>query len=154
MSFNIESWFAPLAAIGVAFGTLAHYFRSQRQQDERMDAIKAEMLKEISDLKQELTVMKVRNDVVWQVVEKELPKVLIRLNTPEVDAYYVKQKEQGLTLEEKKAFLDLLQAIIDGNIDVPMVDDKRIGYLLTTMKLRGDLEEKRVRDSFRQKKQD
>lgn len=151
MSINLETWYGPIIAIGAAFGVLAHYFRAMRGQDERIDELRREFMEKIAEMREEVVVMKVRNDVVWQVLEKELPKVLIRVHTPRVDEFYVKQKSQGLTDDEKKEFLALLQSQIDETVDMRIDDDKRIGYILTIMKLRGDLAERQVRESFKKR---
>lgn len=104
--------------IGLAVA-VATYFRGVIQQNAK-----------IHTLELDLNTVKTQFNVFWAVIEKELPKVLIKETTPHIDVLLRKmQTKQGLTEDEKITLKNMMQYELDSGIGE--VDSGRaLGYAL------------------------
>ena len=111
--------------LGIAGGVIglcvavATYFRGVIQQNAK-----------IHTLELDLNTVKTQFNVFWAVIEKELPKVLIKETTPHIDVLLRKmQSKQGLTEDEKLTLKNMMQYELDSGIGE--VDSGRaLGYAL------------------------
>jgi len=145
----MQAWLGLIGAIigiGVAIAT---YFRgviSQNknidQQNRIIDQNRMEQDRKLHEMQLTLTVLETRSNVLWKVIENDLPKVLTRPHTPEIDAYMNKiQLKQDLTDDEKRDMIKLLREAIERKVDTEDDDaGLRVGYLFMIYKLEGDLE--------------
>lgn len=130
-----------IIAIGVAVAT---YFRGVIQQNQK-----------IHTLELELNTIKTQFNVFWTVVEKELPKILIKPHREDIDALLRKmQSKEGLTLGEKIIMKDKMKEALNegiGDVDSGLA----LGYALligrieSEIALAGENEEKLRREQLR-----
>jgi len=164
---SVQAWLALIIAlIGVA-GAIATYFRgviSQNknidQQNRLIDQIRLEQDRKIHEIQLTVTVLETRSNVLWKVIENDLPKVLMRPHTPEIDHYMTKiQLKEPLTDDEKRDMIRLLREAIDRKVETPDEDaGLRVGYLFMIYKLEGDLEaaekKRQLEEHFRREQEE
>lgn len=111
--------------LGIAAGVIgmcvavATYFRGVIAQNSKIHALELD-----------LNTVKTQFNVFWAVIEKELPKVLIKETTPHIDVLLRKmQTKEGLTENEKVTLKAMMQYELDNGIGE--VDSGRaLGYAL------------------------
>ena len=111
--------------LGIAAGVIgmcvavATYFRGVIAQNAKIHALELD-----------LNTVKTQFNVFWAVIEKELPKVLIKETTPHIDVLLRKmQTKEGLTENEKITLKGMLQYELDSGIGE--IDSGRaLGYAL------------------------
>jgi len=94
--------------IGVA-SAVAVYFRGIIQQNEKMhdlqkslDSMRLEQTEKLHKSEMELLTIKTQFNVFWSVIEKELPKVLLKPHRLDIDFFLAKMKEGRELPEEEK----------------------------------------------------
>src|SRR6266540_2185345 len=133
--------------IGVA-SAVAVYFRGIIQQNEKMhdlqkslDSMRLEQTEKLHKSEMELLTIKTQFNVFWSVIEKELPKVLLKPHRLDIDFFLAKMKEgRELSEEEKEAMKEkMLQALEEG---IP--DDMKLGYILIIARVESEKAVKKV----------
>lgn len=135
-----EAWLNWIITIGTLLGMVATYFRGVISQNKHIESIKEELFERLTDVEKKQITTDTRFNVFWTVVEKELPKVLLRLHTPEIDKYLRKiQNGEQLTPEERRNMKDMMRQVLDKTIDNPETDTGlKLGYALLLAKLESD----------------
>jgi hypothetical protein len=164
MAFEAEyqSWLGiigGLVGIGVAVAT---YFRGVIQQNEkivkgfaeqnkviaeqskqifdvqqRQVAMVAEQNKQIFETQQRQVVTDTKFNVFWSVIEKELPKVLIKPHREDIDQLLKKMQHEGLTEQEKLEMKEKMrEALNEGisNVDSGLA----LGYALLIARIESE----------------
>lgn len=149
MSFDYNAWFGIASLLAVA-GGVATYFRGKSSQDEKIN-------KFILDQNNRMAALQVKTDTmetwvnIWRgIMEKELPKILIKPHRREIDAYMHKMLDYGLdsfTEEEMEDFVYKMQQVVARKVPDAHLDDDslRIGYALTIGNVASQLELRRMR---------
>jgi hypothetical protein len=106
MSFSesYQSWLGLVGGlIGIAIA-VSTYFRGVIQQNAK-----------IHSLELDINTVKTQFNVFWAVIEKELPKILIKPHTPEIDRLMRKLHTEGLDCKERDELeVKLRKALEDG----------------------------------------
>lgn len=109
MSF-IETYTPWIAAIGGIIGAIlaiaTPIFRKTGQLMEQQHEADKRLLQ-----------LETRFNVFWSAIEKELPKVLLRPHTPEIDKYLRKMQHGVLTDDDKREMTRLLREVLDKGVD-------------------------------------
>lgn len=139
MSFSdYQSWLGILAGL-IGFGVaVATYFRGVIHQNQKIHALELELATTKHTLILELTTVKTRFDVFWTVIEKELPKVLIKPHRKDIDELLKKmQSREGLTEQEKMAMKEKMrEALNEGISDVD--SGLALGYALLIARIESE----------------
>lgn len=88
------------------------------------------------------TIHETQFDMFWQYWKQEVPKVLMKPHTPEIDAFLKKMQEQSgnLSREDATELVKVLEEILDANYDVYTVDYDRGTYLALLIRFRTELD--------------
>lgn len=149
MSFDYNAWFGIASLLAVA-GGVATYFRGKSSQDEKINKAILEQTNKIAELKVKVDTMDTWVNIWRGIMEKELPKILIKPHRPEIDAYMRKMLDDGLdsfTDEEMDDFIYRMQQVVARKVPDAHLDDDslRIGYALTIGNVASQLEIRRIR---------
>jgi len=119
---------------------VATYFRGVIQQNQKINAIEQETNKRIHTLELDLRAVQTRFDVFWAVIEKELPKILIRTDTPDIDNLLRKMEEGTITTEEKQQLKEMMrEELTKYNEDDGRNEAIRFGYVFIIAGLESEL---------------
>jgi hypothetical protein len=112
--------------IGLAVA-VATYFRGVIQQNAKIHAIELEM-----------NTIETRFNVFWAVIEKELPKVLIKPHYLDIDELLSKMQKEELTTEDKKRMTERMEQAL--NEGVSQKDSGlALGYALLIARFKSEL---------------
>jgi len=156
---SLESYSAyfGIGSILAAVGAVATYFRGKMAQDEKIvkgfkeqDLRLLQIENKVQEIEVKQTVTDTRFNVFWGVIEKELPKILIRPHTPEIDSYLRKMRDgHCLNNEEKRDIIQRMREIIDNPTNM---DDKILvsGYIWVIARFESELAaDKKIKEQER-----
>jgi hypothetical protein len=133
MSFqDYTAWFGIGSLIAVAVA-VATYFRGMRSQDNKINDGFKEQNKSIVDLQTKIVMIETWVGIWKNVMEKELPKILIKPHREPIDTYMIKMQDEGLekfTLEEMEDFLEQMRRVVRGEVPDARLDEDamKMGY--------------------------
>ena len=114
--------------VGLAVA-VATYFRGVIQQNAKIHTLELQM-----------NTTETRFNVFWAVIEKELPKVLIKPHQPEIDAYLRRMhRGEKLTEQEKLDMKEKMKRVLDGDIDGNEDSGLKLGYALLIARIESEV---------------
>lgn len=126
-----STWITFGIAIATLLGMVATYFRGVISQNKKIEDYHKDISERVHKLELQFNTMDTRFNVFWTVIEKELPKVLIRPHFPEIDALLIKMKHKGLTVSEKEELANKMRTVLEEDEDIGNVDSGlKLGYAL------------------------
>ncbi len=138
----------------IAIGTLIT--RRLSSQDDKIQKLMEALFEE----KRLRAIHETQFSMFWEYWKQEVPKVLTKGHTPDVDAYLAKMREQHgeLSREDKERFVEILQETLNTEYDVYNIDKDKGTYLSLLARFRVELkmpeEVERINKQFDQELND
>jgi hypothetical protein len=142
MSSTLAEFVPWVTVIGSAIGSILAVatliFRRLGRQDEEIQKIR-EMLHEE---RRNRTIHETQFNMFWDYWKQEVPKVLMKPHTPEIDVYMKKMEEQNgaLSDEDKRALVNIIQELLSAEYDVYNIDKEKSTYLALLARFRTELQ--------------
>lgn len=127
--FSLPVIVSIVSLITVISGLAANHYRSVIGQNERIHSIRVETTEKIRAIEITAVELKARFDVFWNVVEKELPKILIRPTHKEMDELLIKTAKDNITPDEASKLKKMIKDELDSGLGKED-SGKAVGFVL------------------------
>ena len=103
------------------------------QTTERITKLNTETIQKIAEIQAKINVLEAWVNIWKNIMEKELPKILIKPHRPEIDSYMRKMRDYGLndfSDQELEDFAQKMRNVVEGRMPDAHLDDDalKLGY--------------------------
>lgn len=126
------------SALGSIIAVATLIMRRLGKQDEEIKRVQ-DMVYEERRLR---TIHETQFNMFWDYWKQEVPKILMKGSTPEIDAFLVKMKANNgkLSRDDAEALVKILQEVLDANYDVYNIESDRGTYLALLVRFKTELD--------------